>query len=120
VSGGKDAIFYDELPLRVRTIEFAKGSGAFEVPLAPTIIRSKRDDVKFQPAQVKWSTAPAAISVEVKHPAGTDTFTLDPKPPHLLREWRQADGGKLTLRNTLKIDYWNYNKPGDKERALAQ
>ena len=38
---------------------------------------------------------------------------------HLLREWTAADGSHLKLKRNLKVDYWNYNKPGDRERALA-
>jgi hypothetical protein len=30
-----------------------------------------------------------------------------------------ADGSQLKLKRSLKIDYWNYNKLGDKERARA-
>lgn len=119
VRAAANAVFYDELPLRVRTLDFT-ADGTAEFPLAPSIIRSKADAVKFAPAKIKWTRAPDAILAEVVHPAGTDRFTLDPKPPHMLREWQQADGGRLTLRRSLKIDYWNYNKPGDKERALAQ
>ena len=119
VRATKNAVFYDELPLRVRTLDFAS-DGTAEFPLAATIIRSKADAVSFAPARIKWTRAADAIVVEVVHAAGTDRFTLDPKPPHLLLKWQQADGGQLTLRRSLKIDYWNYNKLGDKERALAQ
>ncbi len=119
VRGGKDAIFYDELPVRVRTIDFAKGSGEFVVPLAPTIIGSKKGDVKFSPATVKWVAGAQTIDVEVAHAAGKDRFTLDAKAPHLLREWQQADGGRLKLRKSLKLDYWNHNKLGDEGRLSA-
>ena len=34
--------------------------------------------------------------------------------------WKKSDGGSLKLRRSLKLDYWNYNKPGDRERALGQ
>ncbi|MGH8165352.1 MAG: hypothetical protein ACREP1_13560, partial [Rhodanobacteraceae bacterium] len=33
-----NGFFYDELPLRVRTIDFSKPSGEFQIQLAPTII----------------------------------------------------------------------------------
>jgi hypothetical protein len=36
----------------------------------------------------------------------------------LLREWSAADGSHLKLKNSLKMDYWNYGKNGDRERAL--
>lgn len=120
VRGGKDAIFYDELPVRVRTIDFTKAqAGGFSVLLTASIIRSKKDEVKFAPAQVNWARKSEAIVVEVAHAGGRDVFTLEAKRPHLLREWQQADGGRLKVRRSLKIDYWNMNKNGDAERLLG-
>ena len=115
VSAPADAIFYDELPMRVRTIDFGKTKGAFQIQLAPTVIKSKKDQLTFTPTAVAWEVVASEIRVTV---APGDSFLLDAKAPHLLREWQRADGGKLTLRKSLKIDYWNYNKPGDLERAL--
>ena len=54
----------------------------------------------------------------VQHGGGTDKFVLDRDGPHLLREWTAADGSRLKMKRNLKVDYWNYNKPGDRERAL--
>ncbi len=115
----KNAVFYDELPMRVRTIDFASARNPFEIQLAPSVVRSKKDDVKFSPASVSWSRSGSQILVKVTAGKLTDEFLLDGDAPHRLREWRMSDGGKLTLRRSLKIDYWNYNKPGDLERALA-
>jgi len=115
----KGAVFYDELPMRVRTIDFTKGSGSFEIPLAPTVVRSKKDDVKFAPAAVSWSRAGRDVVVKVTAGKLTDEFQLEGEAPFRLREWRMGDGGVLKLKRSLKIDYWNYNKTGDKERALA-
>jgi hypothetical protein len=44
---------------------------------------------------------------------------LDRDGPHLLREWTAADGSRLKMKRNLKVDYWNYSKNGDRERALA-
>jgi hypothetical protein len=111
--------FYDELPLRVRTIDFSKGNGEFAIELAPTMIKSKKDDLAFKPAKVTFTSAEKNIAVAVQHDGGTDQFILDREFPNLLREWNAADGSHLKMKRSLKIDYWNYNKPGDKERALA-
>jgi hypothetical protein len=113
-----DAFFYDELPMRVRTIDFSAAQGEFKINLGPTVIRSKKEPMDFLAAQVTWKVEPESIRVSVKTSLGTEAFLLDPKPPHLLREWRKGDGSILKLRRSLKIDYWNYNKLGDKERAL--
>jgi hypothetical protein len=120
VAAPKDAVFYDELPMRVRTIDFAKPGVPFAIHLAPSVVRSKKDDVKFVAASVSWSRTGADLVVKVTAGALTDEFLLDGEPPYRLREWRKSDGGKLTLRRSLKIDYWNYNQPDGKARALAQ
>jgi hypothetical protein len=112
------AIFYDELPLRVRSIDFANGAGAFATALAPTIIGSKRDRIAFTPASVEWAVKGDEIAVRVTCAGKHDDFHLDARMPHLLREWKKSDGGSLKLRRSLKLDYWNYNQPGDLERAL--
>ncbi len=110
--------FYDELPWLVRTIDFGKGGAEFEIQLAGSTINSKKDTFSFQPAKVSFTSTERVIDVAVKHAAGTDHFLLDRWFPNLLREWNAADGTKLKMKRNLKVDYWNYSKPGDRERAL--
>jgi len=43
--------FYDELPLRVRTIDFSKPAGEFEIQLAPTVLHAKKDTIMFKPGE---------------------------------------------------------------------
>jgi hypothetical protein len=112
--------FYDELPWLVRTIDFfAKPAGEFEIHLAGTTIHSKKDTFVFKPAKISYKSTRRTIDVAVEHAGGTDRFSLDERFPHLLREWNAADGSKLKMKRSLKVDYWNFNKPGDRERALA-
>ncbi len=113
-----DGCFYDELPLRVRTIDFSKAKGDFSIQLAPSIINSKKDALAWKPAQVHFETTERAINVTVKHDKGTDRFVLDREFPYLLRTWEAADGSRLQLKRSLKVDYWNYHAVGDRERAL--
>lgn len=113
-----DAIFYDELPLRVRTIDFSKSAGEFDIQLAATTISSRTDNIVFKPANVNFKTGDRTIDVDVRHDAGTDRFVLDRDFPFLLRQWKAADGSHLRLKNSLKVAYWNYSGPGDRERAL--
>jgi hypothetical protein len=110
--------FYDELPLRVRTIDFSKPAGEFEIQLAPTTMNSKKDTIAFKPAKVNFTATERKIDIAVQHDAGTDRFLLDGNFPFLLRDWNAADGSHLKMKNSLKMDYWNYNKNGDRERAL--
>ena len=120
IGAPKAAVFYDELPMRVRTIDFSNGAGAFASAVASTIIGSKRDQVAFASASVEWAVRPDAIAVRVAIGEKRDDFLLDAKAPHRLREWKKSDGGSLKLRRSLKLDYWNYNQPGDLERALSE
>ncbi|MEP6936640.1 MAG: hypothetical protein ABI871_01080, partial [Chthoniobacterales bacterium] len=113
-----DGFFYDEMPWRVRTIDFAKPAGQFEIQLAGTSINSKKDSFQFKPAKVSFTSNESAIDVTLGHAGGTDHFLLDREFPNFLREWKAADGSQLRLKRSLKIDYWKYNKPGDRERAL--
>jgi hypothetical protein len=111
--------FYDELPWLVRTIDFSKPSSQFEVQLAGTTINSKKDSFVFKPAKISFKATEREIDVAVEHAGGTDHFILDRDFPNLLRAWNAADGSRLKMKRSLKVDYWNYNKPGDRERALA-
>jgi hypothetical protein len=111
--------FYDELPLLVRTLDFQKPSVPFEVQLAGTTINSKKDSFVFKPAKLSFKSTEREIDVAVEHAGGTDHFILDRDFPNLLRAWNAADGSKLKMKRSLKVAYWNYNKPGDREKALA-
>lgn len=119
VAAPENGIFHDELPMRVRTLEFSRPNGELAFQLAPSIIGSKKDLVVFKPATLKWGTPGGGVArIEVLHDQKVDTFEVGVQPPHLLQSWRKADGGVLRLKHHCKIDYWNYNKPGDKERVL--
>src|ERR1051326_1471685 len=111
--------FYDELPWLVRTIDFHKPSLTFEVQLAASAINPKKDNFVFKPAKISFKTNEREIDVAVEHAAGADHFILDRDFPNLLRQWNAADGSRLKMKRSLKVAYWNYNKPGDREKALA-
>jgi hypothetical protein len=111
--------FYDELPWLARTLDFQKPSTPFEIQLAGSAINSKKDNFVFKPAKVSFKSTEREIDVGVEHAGGTDHFILDRNFPNLLRQWNAADGSRLKMKRSLKVPYWNYNKPGDREKALA-
>lgn len=126
VAGGKENIavpekgyFYDELPFLVRTLDFQKPSTPFEIQLAGSAINSKKDSFVFKPAKFSFKSTEREIDVAVEHAGGTDHFILDRNFPNLLRQWNAAEGSRLKMKRSLKVPYWNYNKPGDREKALA-
>jgi hypothetical protein len=112
------SVFYDELPLRVRLIDFSKPSGNFEIQLGPSLTTDKCDQIVFKTARVDFKTTERTIEIEVRSENGSDHFTLDADFPFLLREWKTSDGSHLKMKNSLKVNYWDYTKPGDRERAL--
>jgi hypothetical protein len=126
MAGGKESVavpangfFYDELPWLVRTLDFQKPSKQFEVQLAGSTINSKKDNFVFKPAKLSFKSTEREIDVAVEHAGGADHFILDRNFPNLLRQWNAADGSRLKMKRSLKVAYWNYNKPGDREKALA-
>src|SRR5437868_4280216 len=59
--------FYDELPWLVRTLDFSKATGEFDVQIAGSIINSKRDAIVFKPGRISFKPAEKTIDVAVKH-----------------------------------------------------
>ncbi|HVF70238.1 MAG TPA: hypothetical protein VM940_01405 [Chthoniobacterales bacterium] len=119
IAGPANGYFYDELPWLVRTLDFQKPSAPIEIQLAGSIINSKKDTFAFKPAKLSFKGTEREIDVAVEHASGVDHFILDGDFPHLLRQWNAADGSRLKMKRSLKVAYWNYNKPGDREKALA-
>lgn len=111
--------FYDELPWLVRTLDFTKASTPFEIQLAGTTMHAKKDNFVFKPAKLSFKPTDREIDIAVEHAGGTDHFILDRDFPNLLRQWNAADGSRLKMKRSLKVAFWNYNKPGDREKALA-
>ena len=112
------ALFYDEIPLRIRTIDFSKASGGFDIQLAQSIANAGKESVEFKTAKLSWKIDDRNIEVTLQHAGGTDVLKLDRDFPFLMREWRMADGSSLKIKRSLKADYWNYGKNGDREKAL--
>jgi hypothetical protein len=115
---GGVAVFYDELPLRVRTMDFSKPNGSFEIQLARTLINAKDEEIAFKPATISYKVEERSITVEVKRETLIDRFVVDRDFPFLLREWKAADGSQWKLKTSIKADLASYTKPGDRERAL--
>ena len=126
MASGKDDVavpasgyFFDELPWLVRTLDFQKPATPLEIQLAGSVINSKKDAFIFKPAKISFKATEREIDVTVEHAGGADHFILDRDFPNLLRQWNAADGSRLKMKRSLKVAYWNYNKPGDREKALA-
>jgi hypothetical protein len=115
--GTKQVVLYDELPLRVRTLDFSKPNGELEIDIAATLASPGKEFGELKPAKISWKTDERRIHIEVQHPAGKDQLTLDSTFPFLLREWVASDGMRWKMKNSLKADYRKYLRTGDRERA---
>jgi len=115
--GTKPTIGYDELPLRLRTLDFSKRSGDVEVDLVPTLASAAKELGEIKPAKISWKVEDRMIRVEVQHASGKDQLTLDSNFPFLLREWTAWDGMHWKMKNSIRADYRKYLRNGDRERA---
>lgn len=115
--GTKPTVCYDELPLRVRTLDFSKSSGEIEIDLAPTLASTAKDFGEIKPARISWKVEERSIRVEVQYGNSKDQFLLDSSFPFLLRDWMASDRTHWKMKNSFKADYRNYLRDGDRERA---
>jgi hypothetical protein len=111
-------VFYEELPLRVRTVDFSKPDGQFEIFLMPGFVHAEPKLGEFKPAKLSWKTSERSIAITLDHAGGQDRFVLDSRFPFLLREWIAADGTRWKMKNSIRADYRKYLRNGDRERAL--
>ena len=114
-----ERIFYDELPLRVRTIDFSKPSGDFSIQLAPR-------HYQLQEGPSGLDTCAGALRIERPRYL-TSPCSMRPGPTGscstAISLFSFAPGKRLMaadyqLKRSLKIDYWNYHGLGDRKRAL--
>jgi hypothetical protein len=109
-----DTLFYDELPWKLRTLDWKEGS-TFTTPLAPSVINSKANPITTSSAEFTITSSGKSRLVTVTHTQGTDTFLFAKESPYRLVKWTMWDGGELILRSSVRIPYWNLNKPGDEK-----
>jgi len=101
--------FYDELPFRLRQMLADRASAPENLQIIPSTIHSKAGSFLAAPAELKLD----GFTVTLSHAGGTDVFQFDPKWPHVMTSWEQADGESLKLQKTLRLDYWNHHAPAD-------
>ncbi len=109
-----NTLFYDELPWKLRTLDWKEGS-TFTAPLVPSVINSKAKPIKTSSAKFTITSSGENRMVTVRHAQGTDTFLFAQESPYRLVKWTMWDGGELILRSSVRIPYWNLNKPGDEK-----
>ncbi|MBL4576020.1 MAG: hypothetical protein JKY51_07980 [Opitutaceae bacterium] len=109
-----NTLFYDELPWKLRTLNWEEIS-TFSAPLVPSTIHSKAHPIKSSSAQFTITSSETNRHVTVTHAKGVDILSFEKERPYRLVKWNMWDGGKLTLRSSVRIPYWELNKPGDEQ-----
>ncbi len=117
VAAPPQALAYDELPFKLRLLDWGKVT-LFEAPLLPSVIGAKRIALDWKPAAFAVQRTPDGWRVTVTHERGTDRLTFDRGYPHALRHWLRWDGSSLERKHLIRIPYGELDQPGD-ERYLA-
>lgn len=114
------ALFYDELPFKLRLLDWERAAAradGFSAPLMASVIGSKADQPAWPEASFIVKKSGDTWRVEVRHARGADVFHFDHSSPHALRTWTRWDGSVLSRRQLVRLPYWELNRPGD-ERLL--
>jgi hypothetical protein len=126
IPSDRDVVFYDQLPLWVRSLPQEPGAER-TLRVVPAQITSRGPAPELQTATLR-----AAAEEPITTPAGTfralrwelrssgrtpDTYWTAREFPHLLVAWDRSDGGRYRLLWTQRLPYWQLNRPGD-ERYL--
>ena len=119
---GPDVVFYDQLPLWIRSLPQTPGT-ARSLRLLPTQIESRGSRPDIVPA-----TLQAVREERVVVPAGAfralrweltpgngrpDVYWTSRDDPHVLVAWERPDGTAYRLKWTQRLAYWTLNRPGD-------
>jgi hypothetical protein len=123
---GPDVVFYDALPLWIRSLPQSAGTER-ALHLLPSQIESKGPR-----PEARAATLVAAREEGIVVPAGRfralrwelrtagrppDVYWTAGDAPHVLVAWDRGDGGAYRLKWTQRLAYWTLNRPGD-ERFL--
>jgi hypothetical protein len=107
-----DAVFYDELPFLLRSLQFADGL-AWDFRMMDSMIGSRSQSLEWKPARLRVLAQGAVWQVAVEHHRGQDTFEFSQVKPHGLLAWARWDGSSLKLRETQRLPYWELNRTSD-------
>ena len=121
------AVMMDAMPLWLRGMNlFWRGS--YKLPVIPAQLSNRLKPLVAQEATIAFlgrepMVVPAGKYEEVLHVRVTagkaqDDLWFDARAPHPLVSMWRADGSRFVLAKYLRLDYWNYAKPGD-EKLLA-
>jgi hypothetical protein len=110
-----DALFYDELPFRLRLLDW-ENARSFRAPLMASVIGSRAEPLAWPEAEFSVTREGETWRVGVRHARGEDRFWFDAAAPHALRVWERWDATRLERVRLQRLPYWELNRPGDEAR----
>jgi hypothetical protein len=121
-------VFWDALPVWLRTIPRGdRDDGSIPVWLLPSQIAGRSPIASTRPvaATIRFAEAWPVVRVPygdrtaytytVETASGTDTLWFSTLPPHVMLKLATADGRRLELKKTQRLDYWNHRAIGDEK-----
>jgi hypothetical protein len=113
------ALFYDELPFRLRLLDWERVD-TFRAPLMASVIGSRAEAFAWPEAEFTVVREGETWRVQVRHARGEDRFWFDAAAPHGLRVWERWDDTRIERTQLLRLPYWELNRPGDERRLEAR
>ncbi|MBM4014336.1 MAG: hypothetical protein FJ293_05160 [Planctomycetes bacterium] len=115
-----NALFHEQVPLWIR-LRHPERARTEPVTLIRERLFSARCPPPKQVAAAIWfdgikgtdpdgGADPRRIEARLLVDKQVETFVLAPEFPHVLREWRRADGTTWRLEKSVRLDYWNSGK----------
>jgi hypothetical protein len=114
------ALFYDELPLKLRSLDFDRTrEGTFAV--IDTLFSNAPSAPATRQATLRVSRIEGrAYRAELVRGRERDALDFSADYPHTLLRWERSDGSLLTLVDSRRFRYWERNRPGDESLLPAE
>ena len=125
-AGDRPHLWWDALPVALRP--WVEGRERFEtrVWLLPGQVLGRSPIEATRPVEATLrgqGTWPLDVPaghfdtrrIAVISPAGADLFWFDRRAPHVLVMVQTAQGRRLQLARTVRLDYWNHRDPGEEK-----
>lgn len=116
------AVFYDSLPLKLRSLDFPRTREG-QLALLDTLFSASPSAPGVRQAELRVrAISSSAYRVEMtsgERRDKLDVFDFEAAPPHRLVRWERSDGGVLTLIDSRRFRYWEKNRPGEESLLPA-
>jgi hypothetical protein len=121
-------ILYDALPLQLRGMDLPAGREtrfqALPSQISSHVRNLERVPMTLQSAGRATLEVPAGrfavTTFLLSRPEGKDRYYFEAAFPYRLVRWETAEGGEYRLKESLRLDYWNYVAPGDASRLQQE